>query len=183
MTAGAAAAASLLLPQSSFGATQARRRRYAIIGTGHRATSMWGKDLREEYGDVVEFVGLCDSNHKRVQVAKGLIGAECPTFTSFDEMCDKARPDLLMVATIDSTHVEYITKALDRGIDVMTEKPMVTDEKQCQAVLDAEKRNKRKIVVTFNYRYAPKQQKIKEILLSGEIGEATSVDFSWYLDV
>ena len=74
-------------------------------------------------------------------------------------------------------------EALDRGIDVITEKPMVIDEKQCRAVLDAEKRNKRNIVVTFNYRYAPKHQKIKEILMSGEIGRVISVDFSWYLDV
>ena len=36
---------------------------------------MCGKDLREEYGDVVEFIGLCDSNLKRVQVAKGFIAA------------------------------------------------------------------------------------------------------------
>ena len=48
---------------------------------------------------------------------------------------------------------------------------MVIDETQCQAVLDAEKRNGRKIVVTFNYRYAPKHQQIKELLMSGEIGK------------
>ena len=44
---------------------------------------------------------------------------------------------------------------------------MVTDEPQCQAVLDAEKRQRQKIIVTFNYRYIPKHQKIKEILMSG----------------
>ena len=49
-------------------------------------------------------------------------------------------------------------------------------------MLDAEKRTGRKIGVTFNYRYAPKHRKIKEILLAGEIGKVTSVDFSWYLD-
>jgi predicted dehydrogenase len=49
-------------------------------------------------------------------------------------------------------------------------------------VLAAEKRSGRKIVVTFNYRYAPKHQKIKELLMGGEIGKITSVDFSWYLD-
>jgi len=59
---------------------------------------------------------------------------------------------------------------------------MVVDEQQCQAVLDAEKRTGRKIVVTFNYRYAPKHQKIKELLLAGAVGKITSVDFSWYLD-
>ena len=55
---------------------------------------------------------------------------------------------------------------MERGIDVMTEKPMVIDETQCRAVLDAEKKTGRKIVVTHNYRYAPKHQKIKELLMA-----------------
>ena len=38
------------------------------------------------------------------------------------------------------------------------------------------------VIVTFNYRYAPKHEKIKEIIAGGEIGRVTSVDFSWYLD-
>ena len=111
------------------------------------------------------------------------MGVDCPTFTNFDEMLDKAKPDVVMVTTIDAFHSQYIVKALDRGFDVMTEKPMVIDEKQCQAVLDAEKRNNKKIVVTFNYRFAPKHRTVKEILMSGEIGRVLSVDFAWYLDV
>ncbi len=71
---------------------------------------------------------------------------------------------------------------MERGVDVMTEKPMVIDETQCRAVLDAEKKTGRKVVVTHNYRYAPKHQKIKELLMGGEIGKITSVDFNWFLD-
>ncbi|HEV2707297.1 MAG TPA: Gfo/Idh/MocA family oxidoreductase [Pyrinomonadaceae bacterium] len=180
-SAGTAAAGSLLLGSTPLAGTQ--RRRYAMVGTGHRGTGMWGADLAKRYADVLEFVGLCDTNRKRLAAGRELIGVDCPTFESFDEMLDRARPELLMVTTVDATHVAQITRALDRGIDVITEKPMVTDERQCQAVLDAERRNRRKIVVAFNYRYAPKHQKIKEILMSGEIGRVTSVDFSWYLDV
>jgi predicted dehydrogenase len=158
-------------------------RRYAIIGTGDRATSMWGRPVLQEYSDVVELVGLCDVNPMRAEASKQLMGASCPVFTRFDEMCERAKPDLLMVTTVDNFHHEYIVKALDRGIDVITEKPMVIDEKQCQAVLDAEARNKRKIIVTFNYRYAPRHRIVKELLMSGEIGRVLSVDFAWYLDV
>ena len=105
--------------------------------------------------------------------ARDYIGVPgCPTFTNVDEMIDKAKPDLLMVTTVDGFHHEYIIKGLDRGLDVMTEKPLTTDETKCQAILDAEKRNNRKIVVTFNYRYAPAHQQMKEILLSGEIGKS-----------
>jgi predicted dehydrogenase len=181
-TAGTAAAASLVLGGGTLGAAQGKRRRVAMVGTGHRGSSMWGRDLAANYSDVLEFVGLADTNPKRMAAAKELMGVGCPTFTSFDEMVERTKPEVLMVTTVDSTHVEYITRALDRGIDVITEKPMVTDEKQVKAVLDAEKRNKRKIIVAFNYRYAPKHQKIKEIIQSGEIGPVTSVDFSWYLD-
>jgi len=181
-TAGAAAAGSVVASGPALASVQPRRRRYAVVGTGHRATGMWGADLAKKYSDVLEFVALADINPKRLAAAKEMMGVSCPTFTSFDEMCDRARPDLLMVTTVDSTHVDFITRALDRGIDVITEKPMVTDEKQVKAVLDAARRSKGKVIVAHNYRYAPKHQRIKELLAAGEIGPVTSVDFSWYLD-
>jgi predicted dehydrogenase len=181
-TTGTALAASVVA-RPSLGAAAAGKKRYAIIGTGIRGTGMWGRPVAQGYSDVVDFVGLCDPNPKRLEASRRLMGVSCPTFTDFDQMCDQARPELLMVTTVDAFHAGYIVRALDRGIDVITEKPMVIDETQCQAVLDAEKRTGRQIVVTFNYRYAPKHQRIKEILLAGDIGRVSSVDFSWYLDV
>jgi predicted dehydrogenase len=179
--AGTAAVAALV--PDPMGAADVKKRRYAIVGNGIRGSTMWGRDLVDRYGDVLEFVGLCDVNPLRAEASRRLLGVTCPTFTRIEELFDRAKPDLLAITTVCSTHAELIVKALDRGIDVLTEKPMVTDEAQCQAVLDAEKRTGKKIVVTFNYRYAPKHQKIKEVLLSGEIGRVTSVDFSWYLDI
>jgi predicted dehydrogenase len=179
VTAATGAAAATLVAGR---AGAAARRRYAIVGTGVRGVGMWGRPLVERYADVLEFVGLCDVNPLRAEAARRQIGVSCPTFTSLDALIDQAKPDLLMVTTVDATHEGCIVKALERGVDVLTEKPMVVDERQCQSVLDAEKRTGRKIVVTFNYRYAPKHQKIKELLLSGAVGRVTSVDFSWYLD-
>jgi predicted dehydrogenase len=180
VAAASGAAVATLLPGRAGAA--GKRRRYAIVGTGVRGIGMWGRPLVERYADVLEFVGLCDVNPLRVEVAKKAIGVECPTFTSLDEMLDRAKPELLMVTTVDATHEACIVKALDRGVDVLTEKPMVIDEAQCRLVLDAEKRSGRSLGVTFNYRFSPKHRKIKELLLAGEIGRVTSVDYSWYLD-
>jgi predicted dehydrogenase len=156
--------------------------RYAIVGTGVRAIGMWGRSIAERFSDAVDFVGLCDINPLRVEVAKRRMGVSCPTFTSLDAMLDQAKPTHLMVTTVDAFHSDCIVKALQKGVNVITEKPMVIDEQQCRAVLDAERAAGKPIVVTFNYRYAPKHQKIKELIMSGEIGKVTSVDFSWYLD-
>jgi predicted dehydrogenase len=60
------------------------------------------------YPDLLEFVGLCDLNPKRAIVARDFIGVmSCPTFTSFDEMIEKTKPELLMVTTVDGFHHEY----------------------------------------------------------------------------
>ena len=38
----------------------------ALVGTGIRGISMWGKKLLENYGEYIEFVGLCDINPGRL---------------------------------------------------------------------------------------------------------------------
>ncbi|MBN1187613.1 MAG: Gfo/Idh/MocA family oxidoreductase [Bacteroidales bacterium] len=159
------------------------KRRIALVGTGVRGISFWGKSILENYGDIVEFVALCDINPGRLAYAKKYIGVDCPTFTDFDEMLKKVPVDLLMVTTVDSTHDEFIIKALKKGIHVATEKPMTTDEVKCQKILDADRASDKNIFMGFNYRYGIYPTRIKEFLVQKKVGEITSVDFHWYLNV
>lgn len=155
----------------------------ALVGTGIRGITFWGKRLREEYPDLVEFVGLCDVNEGRLAFAKKYMGTKCKTYLEFDRMLSQSKPDLLMVTTVDSTHDEFIIKALGQNITVLTEKPMTTDEQKCQAILNAERKSEKDLIVGFNYRYNPHYTKIKELLAQNRIGRVTSVDFHWYLNV
>ena len=131
-TASGAAAAAFVPGLARAGSVPARRR-YAIVGTGVRGVGMWGRPLVARYPDVLEFVGLCDINPLRAEAARKALGVACPTFDNLDAMLDQAKPDLLMVTTVDATHVGCIVKALERGVDVLTEKPMAIDETQCHA--------------------------------------------------
>jgi predicted dehydrogenase len=178
-TVAATLLADSLLAQ--LGAT--KKQRLAMVGTGDRGTGMWGIPVLAEFKDLVEFVGLCDINPGRVETAKKMLGASCPVYTDFDKMMKEVKPDRLIVTTVDGTHNEFIIKGMEYGADIITEKPMTTDEHKCQAILDAQKRTGKNIDVTFNYRYSPHRQKIYELLRGDAIGTVTSVDFHWYLDV
>ena len=159
-----------------------KKLKVVLVGTGVRGTSFWGRRLVEEYSDILEFVGICDINPGRLAYAKKYMKVKCNTYTNFDKMIAESSPDLVIVTTTDATHHKFIVKGLDYGCDVLTEKPLTTDEDKCQQILDAERRSKKKLIVGFNYRWTPYTTKIKELLMNNTIGEITSVDFHWYLN-
>lgn len=181
-TAGIAAGTSLIANPVGAAITQQNKKRVVLVGTGSRGTSFWGKRIVDNYSDIVTFVGLCDINPGRLELAKKYMGIDCPVFTDFDQMIDQTKPELIIVTTMDSNHDEFIIKGLEYGVDVLTEKPLTTDEVKCQAILDAEKRTGKKCIVGFNVRYATLPTALKEFLITDPVGKITSVDFHWYLN-
>ncbi|HEC41452.1 MAG TPA: Gfo/Idh/MocA family oxidoreductase [Bacteroides sp.] len=175
-------AAGSVMPISAFNFGARNKLKIVLIGTGVRGTSFWGKRLVDQYSDLLEFVGLCDINPGRLEYGRKYIGVSCPTFTDFEKMIRETRPDLVIVTTKDSTHHEFIIKGLDMGCDVLTEKPLTTDENKCQDIIDAERRSGNNLIVGFNYRWSPYATKVKELVAENSIGKLTSVDFHWYLN-
>jgi len=97
-------------------------------------------------------------------------------------MIAETKPDTVIVTCQDSFHDTYICRAMELGCDVITEKPMTIDAERAQRILDTQKRTGRKVRVTFNYRYSPPRTQVKDLLMSGVIGDILSVDFQWMLD-
>lgn len=175
-------AAGSVVRLSAFDFGKKDKLKVVLVGTGVRGVGFWGKRLLSQYSDILEFVGLCDINPGRLEYAARYIGTDCPLFTDFDEMIAKTSPQLVIVTTKDSTHHEFIIKGLDAGIDVLSEKPMTTDEQKCQEIIDAERRSGKNLIIGFNYRWSPYNTKIKQLLAENSIGKLVSVDFHWYLN-
>jgi predicted dehydrogenase len=170
------------LPLSAFDFGKGRKLKVVLVGTGVRGIGFWGKELVKKYSEILEFVGLCDINPGRLAYASEYMGVTCPQFADFDAMILETKPDLVIVTTKDSTHHEFIIKGLNAGIDVLSEKPMTTDEHKCQEIIDAERRSGKNLIIGFNYRWSPYNTKIKQLLAENAIGELVSVDFHWYLN-
>jgi predicted dehydrogenase len=72
---------------------------------------------------------------------------------------------------------------MELGCDVLVEKPLATDARQCQDILEAEVRTGQNVLVTFNARHGRYSEEIKQVLGSGVLGRITSAEFHEYLDV
>lgn len=162
-------------------------KKYALVGTGVRS-AFWFGAIIKDFPRTAKLVALCDINQTRMNVANdriaGLGAEKVPMYKAedFDRMIHETKPDCVIVTTIDRVHHKYCIRAMELGCDAITEKPMTIDEEKLQAMIDAEHRTGREVRVAFNYRYAPHNTKVRELIADGTIGEVTSVHFDWILD-
>ncbi len=164
-----------------------KKTRYVEVGVGGRARLFYSA-IAETFSDTAELVAICDVNRTRLEYTQktlteklGYHKVKTYDFTEFDKMIIEQKPDVVIVTSIDRTHHKYIVRAMELGCDVISEKPMTTDEEKCQEILDAIKRTGKKLRVTFNYRYAPHNTKVRELIKDGVIGDVKQVHFEWML--
>jgi predicted dehydrogenase len=130
-----------------------------------------------ELGDVqVEFVALATRTPGSGQAKLDEYRALRMDFalyhgdTSWVELLDQ-HPDLdvLAVATPDNLHAAPILAALERGVHVISEKPLVLDAREADAILDAQRASGCLVGVDMHKRYDPDHLRIRDEL-SARIG-------------
>jgi predicted dehydrogenase len=164
------------------------RTRYAIVGTGSRAT-MYVDAICGTHARHAELAALCDTSSVRVAYHNSRLASqfhhdEVPGYDAgeFARMLAEQHPDVVIVTTVDAYHHLYIVAALEHGCDVVSEKPMTTDDDKVAAILAAAERTGRRVRVTFNYRYSPAYTRLRQLVADGAIGVPLLIDFSWLLD-
>lgn len=150
---------------------------------------MYVEAILDEHRDVAELVAVGDTNRGRAEIylddAAALAGGDRPEFLDPADLAmaiDSMQLDRVVVTTPDYTHADLICTALRAGADVVVEKPLTIDAAGCRAIGRAVQETGREVIVTFNYRYSPRNSTLKQVILDGEIGTPLSVDFSWVLD-
>lgn len=164
------------------------RKRYAIVGTGGRAT-MYVDALTKTFREHASLVAFCDTSMTRMKyhnnrVIEGLKHPPVPMYLAdkFDQMVKEQKPDAVIVTTVDCFHSDYIVKAMELGCDAITEKPMTTDATKANQIFDAIEKTGKKLRVTHNYRYSTYATALREQIMKGAVGTPMQVDFYWVLD-
>ena len=157
-------------------------KRYVIAGASYRCYTMFVENLLECYPTAGEITGIYDLNKTRCKVFKKRIGDGLKIYDDFEEMLDAEKPDAVIVTTIDAFHHEYIIRALNKGYDVISEKPITNTYEKCLAIREAEKKSGKKVTVTFNCRFMPVFVGLKKVVSSGKIGKVLAINYEYFLN-
>ncbi len=121
--------------------------------------------------DGIELVAVCDTDPDRLAAAAGALAV--PGFADHRQLLDRIRPDVVHICTPHDQHVQVAIDCLERGVHVITEKPLADTVKDGQLLIEAAERNPAKIAVCFQNRYNAGVAAMHRLLTSGEIGEVT----------
>ncbi len=127
-------------------------------------------DKARDLADVeIEFVALATrtpESAERWREEYAGQGIEFATYSGETPWCDllDAQPDLdiLAVATPDHLHTAPILAALERGVHVITEKPMAIDANDADAIVEASRKSGRLVVVDMHKRFDPDHLAIRD---------------------
>ncbi len=148
----------------------------AVIGCGSRGAEAYGR-LMADRKDRFEITALCDINKAKLEKYGKIFDVkEESLFPDEREFFKIKRADALVIATLDNDHVRQCERALELGYDILLEKPITGDEKECRRLLAAHKKYGGKVMVCHVLRYAPAFVKVKEILDGKTCGDLVMID-------
>ncbi|MEC7868808.1 MAG: Gfo/Idh/MocA family oxidoreductase [Candidatus Poribacteria bacterium] len=151
--------------------------RIGLVGCGGMGTRhLYGlQELAQTPFNNVELCAVCDIRRENAELAakeaERLLGTRPEIFTDLEKMVQTI-PDLTAVdvVTDPSVHHQVVCQALDLGMHVMVEKPMAITVRACHKMIEAAKRNNRKLSVAENYRRDASARLVNHLLKTGAIG-------------
>jgi len=151
------------------------RLKIAALGCGSR-TKIYAQ-IAALMRDLYEFVAIADPVPERRQAIKQLTGrSDIHEYASAEDfLAEPKQADLVIIATQDHQHREQAIAAMERGYDLLLEKPIATSLEDVLAVERAAIELGRRVVVCHVLRYAPFYKKVKELIESGALGNVVSI--------
>jgi predicted dehydrogenase len=122
----------------------------------------------------VEVVAGVDIKPERLEWAQQNHGVP-EVFTDWKEMLRKVKPDAVDVCTPNGVHAPAVIDAANAGCHVTTEKPMAMTPKECEKMIAAAEKAKKKLAVGFQYRFHPSTKFLTQAREEGEFGKVMFV--------
>ncbi|MBA3271052.1 MAG: Gfo/Idh/MocA family oxidoreductase, partial [Acidobacteria bacterium] len=132
----------------------------------------WGNNIKRKFSDLTDAVvtWVADRRPERLESLKRRYPA-IHTTTDAHELIAAADVDAVVVATPVASHFDLALRALTAGKHVLVEKPLTDKVADAERLVEEARQRKRVLMVDHTFAYTAAVRKIRELVVSGELGE------------
>ena len=150
-----------------------------IAGAGGRGRTVYAP-YAKKFPERMKLVAVADKIQERresMQEEYSLLPEMC--FETVEELFAQPKlADMAFICTQDQDHVRHACLALDKGYDILLEKPVSPKVAECKMLLEKAQKLGRNVTVCHVLRYAPFYQKLKELTEQGAVGKVMTIQAS-----
>lgn len=146
-----------------------RKLKFGIIGTGWIAEAHVESLKQMPDVDIVAGADLIPGKAEKFFKLYDLPEVRC--YPDHLSMLAAEDLDAVCVCTYNVTHAECTIAALDKGVNVLLEKPMTVTVEEAAEIIKAEKKSGKLLSIGFQPRMDENMKMIRKIVESGELGQ------------
>lgn len=141
--------------------------RIGVIGCGR-----WGKNYVRHFSSMpgVQLAAVADLNPANLE-SVGRMNPQARVFRRHSDLLAAGGCDAVVVATTASTHYPIIRDSLERGLDVLAEKPFTLKVEHAESLVRAADRKKRILMVAHTFLFNPSIVQLKQYIADGVLGD------------
>ena len=152
------------------GIAQAHKNGYATLEKLGKVRLVAACDIRKEaFEKTVEINLKTDSK-------EGVSNFRC--YTDLEEMLANEQIDFLDICVPSYLHREISVKMLERGYNVLCEKPMALNSQDCDAMLEAEEKSGKHFMIAQVLRFFPEYEYLKKCIVENTYGKTLAAFFN-----
>ncbi len=147
-----------------------KKLKIGIIGTGWIADAHIQQYKEMPDVEIVAGADLVEGKAEAFFKKHEVEGVRC--YNSHTEMLEAEKDlDAVSICTYNATHAECAIASLEKGVNVLLEKPMCVTTEEAIAIMKAEKKSGKILSIGFQPRLDPNMIKVKDIVQSGILGD------------
>jgi predicted dehydrogenase len=149
--------------------------RALVIGAGAMARVYFNR-LLLPFRDRLAVSGLVDLDPAALAAGASVLGLSADQcFTDMATAFERTDADCCLVLVTPNAHEEAITRAIDHGLPVLSEKPVADTWEACQRIARRAHAAQAKVQIVQNYRYTPHMLTLRNLLNDGVLGRVNYV--------
>lgn len=144
--------------------------KYALIGCGRISPNHIAAAIKNN----LDIVALCDIDFSHIDLLLSKFDKEIKDisrYNDYKEMIQIKQPDLVAIATESGIHAEIALYCIEKGINVIIEKPIAMNMKDANAICEAAKRNNVVVCANHQNRFNKAIQKTREAIEANKFGK------------
>ena len=178
-TIAAGGAAMLFSPNVLLAATRQKKTKLgiALVGLGYYSTDLLAPALQQTKNCYL--AGIVTGTPSKAEAWKqkyNIPDKNIYNYQTFEQIANNDDIDVIYVVLPPSMHKEYVVRAAAIGKHVFCEKPMALTAEECQAMIDACNKNKRKLAIGYRLQHEPNTKAWRKIVKDKSLGKIIKVN-------